>query len=133
MNPKVLLVEDDPDTSRALTIRLEASGYIVVQANDSTTALGMAWLEVPDVIVLDLGLPDGDGYGVMKQLKSSPETAAIPVIVLTGRDPVGNQEQSYEMGAVEFYQKPVPWKWFLESLQRAAAKSHSESAVDPKR
>lgn len=125
MNPKILLVEDDPDTTTALTIRLKASGYTVVHANDGTTATGLAWLEAPDVIILDLGLPDGDGYGVMKELKSSPETAAIPVIVLTARDPIGNQELSYEMGAVEFYQKPVQWKWFLASLERAVTRAHS--------
>ena len=102
-------------------MRLEASGYTVLQAIDGVSAIGVASLETPDLIVLDLGLPDHDGYTVMERLKANFATSSIPVIVLTARDPEGNQERSYEVGALEFYQKPVPWKWFLASIERALA------------
>jgi DNA-binding response OmpR family regulator len=121
MSAKILLVEDESDTRLALTVRLEASGYTVLQAIDGVSAIGVASLETPDLIVLDLGLPDHDGYTVMERLKSNFATSSIPVIVLTARDPEGNQERSYEVGALEFYQKPVPWKWFLASIERALA------------
>jgi len=127
VSAKILLVEDESDTRLALTVRLEASGYTVLHAIDGASAIGVASLETPDLIVLDLGLPDHDGYTVMERLKSNFATASIPVIVLTARDPERNQERSYEVGALEFYQKPVPWKWFLASIERALARPRSET------
>jgi two-component system KDP operon response regulator KdpE len=127
MSAKILLVEDESDTRLALTVRLEGSGYTVLHASDGASAVGVASLESPDLIVLDLGLPDHDGYTVMERLKSNFATSSIPVIVLTGRDPERNQERSYEVGALEFYQKPVPWKWFLASIERALARPRSET------
>jgi two-component system KDP operon response regulator KdpE len=127
MSAKILLVEDESDTRLALTVRLEASGYTVLHAVDGASAIGVASLESPDLIVLDLGLPDHDGYTVMERLKSNFATSSIPVIVLTARDPERNQERAYEVGALEFYQKPVPWKWFLASIERALARPRSET------
>jgi DNA-binding response OmpR family regulator len=121
MNSRILLVEDDADTVLALTLRLQSSGYTVLPAIDGATAIRIAGSALPDLIVLDLGLPDGDGYKVLERLKSISSTSPIPVIVLTARDPEGNQERSYEYGAIEFYQKPVPYKWFLASIERALA------------
>ena len=121
MSTKVLVVEDDTDAMMGLTIRLRANGYVVLQAMNAVSGMVSVREQNPDVIVLDLGLPDLDGYTFMKQLKEFPATADIPVIVLTGRDPEGNQERSYDMGAFDFFQKPIVDKWFLASLDRARA------------
>ena len=121
MAAKILVVEDDPDMLKALTFRLDAGGYTVLQAVNGTTAIGVASLELPDLIVLDLGLPDHDGYEVIERLKSSPATSSIPVIVLTGRDHERNQMRSYDLGAADFFQKPVPYNWFLAAIERALA------------
>ncbi len=119
MKPTILVVDDDPETVLALTVRLEASGYSVVRAGDGASAISAAHSQSPALIVLDLGLPDGDGYKVMEKLKSSGKTASIPIIVLTARDPHRNQEHSYNIGAFDFFQKPVPDKWLLASIERA--------------
>ena len=103
MNPTILLVEDDLDTLKGLAIRLEASGLVILQAITAVSALVLARAEHPDVIILDLGLPDLSGYSILEQLKEFPATACIPVIVLTARDPQGNQERSYETGAFDFF------------------------------
>lgn len=121
MSTKVLVIEDDTDAMMGLTIRLRANGYVVFQAMNAVAGMVSVREQNPDVIVLDLGLPDLDGYTFMKQLKEFPATADIPVIVLTGRDPEGNQERSYDLGAFDFFQKPIVDKWFLASLDRARA------------
>jgi DNA-binding response OmpR family regulator len=123
MRPKIMIVEDDHDTLKGLAIRLEANGLVVLQAMTAVSAMVLARAEKPDVIVLDLGLPDLDGYSMLEQLKAFPATACIPVIVLTARDPQGNQERSHGAGAFEFFQKPVNHKWLLESIRRALAEA----------
>jgi DNA-binding response OmpR family regulator len=128
MKPKILIVEDDPDAYKGLAIRLKANGFVVLQSITAINALLSAREEQPDVIILDLGLPDLDGYSVLKELKAFPSTACIPVIVLTARDPQGNQERSYETGAFEFFQKPVNHKWLLESIKRALAETTPKDA-----
>jgi DNA-binding response OmpR family regulator len=121
ISAKILVVDDDTDILKGLALRLESNGFVVLQAMTAVSAIVLARAEDPDVIVLDLGLPDLDGYTFMKQLKEFPATAHIPVIVLTGRDPQGNQERSYDIGAFDFFQKPVVDKWFLASIERALA------------
>jgi DNA-binding response OmpR family regulator len=128
MSAKLLVVEDDSDAMKGLSIRLKANGYVVLQAMNAASAIVSARGECPDVIVLDLGLPDLDGYTLMKQLKESPETADIPVIVLTARDHQGNQERSYDMGAFDFFQKPVIDKWFLASIERALVSHNAKKS-----
>jgi DNA-binding response OmpR family regulator len=123
MHPTILVVEDHVDTLKGLAIRLEASGLVILQATTAITALVLARSEHPEVIVLDLGLPDLGGYSILEQLKGFPATATIPVIVLTAADPQGNQERSYETGAFDFFQKPVNHEWLLESIRRALEKA----------
>ena len=120
---KILLVDDDEDVLLVMTLRLMAHGYHVISAMDAASALTTARLEFPDLIILDLGLdlgpPGGNGYSVMAQLKAVPATASIPVIVLTGKDAEGNQERSYQTGAVDFFQKPPNTDWLLTAVERA--------------
>jgi two-component system KDP operon response regulator KdpE len=73
MKPKILVVEDDLDMCKALAIRLEANGFDALPANSVATSVGMVRIDPPDLILLDLGLPHGDGYSVMEKLKSIPE------------------------------------------------------------
>ncbi|HEV2495677.1 MAG TPA: response regulator [Terriglobia bacterium] len=116
---KILIVDDDRDFLRALTLRLKANNYQVVQAVDAGSAIVMTSRESPDLIVLDLGLPGGDGFLIMQRLKSAPSTAALPVIVLTAKDAEGNQERAYEAGAADFLQKPVNNEWLLGAIEGA--------------
>ena len=116
---KILVVDDDHDFLQALTARLEANHYRVVQAADARAAAEMTGRHRPDLIVLDLSLPGGDGFLVMERLKHDPLTAEIPVVVLTAKDAEGNQERAYEGGAVDFLQKPVNNEWLLSAIRRA--------------
>jgi DNA-binding response OmpR family regulator len=105
--PKILIVDDDPNLRRALKIRLEANHYNTVQASDGYAAMAAAQRENPNLIILDLGLPAGDGFVVLKRLKDSNALSSIPVIVLTARDPQSNQEKTLQAGATAFFQKPA--------------------------
>lgn len=120
MSPKILIVEDDTDALKAVSIQLEAAGYVVIQATNVASAISMARSEHPDVIVLDLGLPDGNGYSVLRELNSYSVTSA-PVIVLTARGSPRDQEHALDLGAVDFFQKPIPHQWLVQSIQKALA------------
>lgn len=104
---KILIVEDDLDQTIGLTVRLKANGYQVFCASDGTTAFTQASRLQPDVILLDIGLPAGDGFKVLQWLAGIVSTAVIPVIVLSGRDPVLARPQALQLGAKAFLQKPV--------------------------
>jgi two-component system KDP operon response regulator KdpE len=87
---KILVVDDDPDLLRALRLRLKAQDYDISTASDGYSAIATAQKERPDLIILDLGLPVGDGFVVLERLQTSNPLSSIPVIVLTARDPQNN-------------------------------------------
>jgi len=105
--PKILVVDDDPDLLRALPLRLRANNYEVTTASDGYAAIAAAQKERPSLIILDLGLPVGDGFVVLDRLQNSGALAAIPVIVLSARDPQNNEEKALKAGAAAFFQKPA--------------------------
>ena len=104
---KIMVVDDDADLRHALSLRLRANNYDTVNVCDGYSAIAMAQKERPQLIILDLGLPAGDGFTVLKNLQQYPALSAIPVIVLTARDPEGNEKRTLESGAVAFFQKPA--------------------------
>jgi two-component system KDP operon response regulator KdpE len=119
---KILIVDDDQDVRRGLGIRLKASGYSVVFAEDAISATSMARKEAPDLIILDIGLPGGDGFIVMERLLSITPTS-VPVIVLTARDPSTNKERALKAGAKAFFQKPADNDEFLAAIRKALGES----------
>ena len=104
---KIMVVDDDPDLRQALGLRLRANNFDTVNVCDGYSAIAMAQKERPHLIILDLGLPAGDGFAVLKNLQQYPALSDIPVIVLTARDPEGNEKRTLESGAVAFFQKPA--------------------------
>ncbi len=119
---KILIVDDDQDVRRGLGIRLKASGYSVIFAEDAISATSMARKEAPDLIILDIGLPGGDGFIVMERLLSITPTS-VPVIVLTARDPSTNKERALKAGAKAFFQKPADNDEFLAAIRKALGES----------
>lgn len=117
--PRILVIEDDPDTQLGLKIRLQASGLDVFQASDGSTAMTRVMKERPDVILLDLGLPGGDGFSVLERLKRNAATEPIPVIVLSARDPVVHEPKALALGAAAFLQKPPDNARLLDEIRRA--------------
>jgi len=112
-----MIVDDDPALRQALNLRLRANNYDVVSACDGYSALALAQKERPDVILLDLGLPAGDGFAVLSNLQQFPSLTTIPVIVLTARDPQSSEARSLKSGAVAFFQKPADNQELLDTVR----------------
>jgi DNA-binding response OmpR family regulator len=117
-NKKILIVDDDPDVRLGLHVRLKANHYDTFFAGDAISSIAEARLHEPDLIILDLGLPAGDGFIVMERLKKLPNLAVIPVIVVSARDVRANKERSIELGAKAFLQKPANDAELLAVIRR---------------
>jgi DNA-binding response OmpR family regulator len=116
---KILIVEDDLDVREGMHVRLRANNYDTVFAADALTAVSEARKQQPDLIILDLGLPAGDGFIVMERLKKIPSLAVIPIIVVSARDVRANQQRAVKAGARAFLQKPVDNAEFLAVIRQA--------------
>lgn len=103
---KILIVEDDADVRLGYHVLLKAHQYETFVAADGLAALGEARKHQPDLIILDLGLPAGDGFVVLERLRAMPSLALVPVVVVSARDRHGNQERAFRAGAKAFFQKP---------------------------
>jgi DNA-binding response OmpR family regulator len=116
---KILIIDDDQHLLLGLTARLRANGYRITSATDSISAVAMARKEEPDLMILDLGLPAGDGFVVLERMRNLADLASIPVIVLSARDPAHNEQRALDAGAVAFFQKPPENHEFLTAIRQA--------------
>jgi two-component system KDP operon response regulator KdpE len=101
--PQIMVVEDEPEISRFLESALEARNYDVVLADNGRTALKISAAQPPDLLILDLGLPDMDGKAIIKSLR---EWSRLPIIVLSARDQEEEKVAALEMGADDYLTKP---------------------------
>jgi DNA-binding response OmpR family regulator len=120
----ILLIEDDLNVYHGIQRRLSASNYQTHYAPDAVASISQARQHHPDLILLDLGLPAGDGFVVMDRLKQIPDLAGIPIVVLSGRDRAANEMRSLRSGAVAFLQKPVSGDVLLRTIDRCLSKRH---------
>jgi DNA-binding response OmpR family regulator len=114
---KILVIDDDPEVRLGLQLRLKANHYDVVFAVDGLASIVEARRHMPDLIILDLGLPAGDGFSVLERLKTNQNLCLIPVIVLSGRDRHANRERALKAGARFFFQKPVANDRLLSAIR----------------
>jgi DNA-binding response OmpR family regulator len=116
---KILIIDDDEHLLLGLTARLKTNGYAVVWANDAVGAIAVARKEAPDLVILDLGLPAGDGFLVMDRMRALSDLVALPIIVLSARDPADNKKRALDAGAAAYFQKPPDNHEFLMAIRRA--------------
>jgi DNA-binding response OmpR family regulator len=114
--PRILLVEDSHDLAYGLQRNLEMDGYEVSLATKAVHVLALATAENPDLIVLDLGLPDRDGYSVLEDLRS--RGSQCPVLILSARNLETDKLQGFRLGADDYVTKPFS---IMELLARIAA------------
>ena len=103
---KILIIEDDADVRLGYHVLLKANHYDTFFAADSISAIAEARKHQPDLIILDLGLPAGDGFIVLERFRANTHLAVIPVIVVSARDLHGNKERALKAGARAYLQKP---------------------------
>ena len=115
----ILIVDDDPDVRLGLHVRLKANHYNVIFAVDGMASIAEARKHKPDLIILDLGLPAGDGFSVMERLKANDSLSLIPVIVVSARDRNTNMDRALKAGAKAFLQKPVDNAELLKAIRQA--------------
>jgi CheY-like chemotaxis protein len=116
----VLLVEDDRKLTMAIAVRLKAMGYEVSTAADAITAVSAARKSAPDVVVIDINLPGGDGFVVAKRLQLLNQTAATPVVFMTASKKPGLEERAKELGAVAFLEKPFDAAQLSNAIESAS-------------
>ena len=114
---KILIVEDDRDIAMGLTRRLEANGYATACATDAHSGIEVASKENPDLILLDLGLPDDNGFVMMKKMEHIPTLSSVPVIVMTGWPEQVYKGATVLAGAKKFLKKPVENQELLAAIR----------------
>ncbi|MFC9886735.1 response regulator [Streptomyces pilosus] len=124
---RVLVVDDDPAIVRALVINLKARSYEVDSAYDGSGALRMAAAHHPDVVVLDLGLPDMDGVEVIRQLRG---WSRVPVLVLSARHASDEKVQALDAGADDYVTKPFGMDELLARLRAAVRRAEPADGGD---
>ena len=126
----ILVVEDNLDLQKAIKVRLASKGYRVVTAADAVFAVSMALREKPDVILLDIGLPGGDGFLVMQRLRDLSEMDGIPVILITAREPSVNRKRAADEHAFAYFQKPFNDDDLLASVESAVGGKRLPSGLE---
>lgn len=116
--PKVLVVDDDPLTQCVLRHYLERVGYQVIGAIHGREANRLARHELPQLIILDVMMPDMDGWTVLRQLKKKEATRMIPVILLSGNADLMAREESLRSGATQLLVKPISADQLLNVIRR---------------
>ncbi|MEN6409837.1 MAG: response regulator [Anaerolineaceae bacterium] len=128
---RLLIVEDDYDISNMLRIYFSGQGYDVDVAPRGGDALEKTRQVMPHLIVLDIMLPDIDGYEVCRQLRTNTRTSHIPVIFLTQKDERSDKLQGLELGADDYITKPFDIEELKLRVQNAIARAERESLTDP--
>lgn len=113
---KILVIDDEPQVTEIIEAFLSSAGHKVIVDNRASEAFERAKKTKPDVILLDIMMPEIDGYSICNQLKGDPATASIPVVFLTGKDRSDDQGRSFKVGGDMFIKKPFSCERLLEII-----------------
>lgn len=129
--PRILIIEDNNDNRDMLSRRLRRHGFDVITASEGSSGIAMAQSEAPDLLLLDLNMPDLDGWQITQMLKADPQTQHLPIIVVTADQVPGNRERLLEIGCADYHTKPIQLNVLLSqietTLRDAAAQSGGAS------
>ena len=113
---KILIIEDDPSFLRAISHIVEKEGYDVTYASNGMSGLRMAKEENPDLLILDIMLPGLDGFEICARLRNEPQTARLPIIMLSAKGQEADKTTGLQVGANEYLTKPVDRTLLLEKV-----------------
>ena len=119
--PKLLIVDDEPFTVEMLQSFLQINGYETVGALNGEDGLVLVKVEQPEAVILDLMLPDIEGYEVCQRIRSYPDSAKLPVLIVSARTDAASRERAEAAGANGYMIKPVNFSQLLSELKRLLA------------
>jgi CheY-like chemotaxis protein len=118
MNKKILIVEDHPDIRRLLTLSLRRLGYEILETNTGSSAVTLVLSEKPDLVLLDVSLPDLSGLEIARTIKQNPQTTQIPLVALSGYSEREIESKALEAGMAEYLLKPTETKRLVEVIEK---------------
>jgi two-component system, cell cycle response regulator DivK len=125
---KLLYIDDTENNRILVTRRLERAGHQVLTAESATQGLAMASAEMPNLILMDMGMPDVDGWSATRQLKADPKLRHIPVIALTAHAMQGDRQKALEAGCDDYETKPFDFARLIEKIQALLASREPPAA-----
>jgi CheY-like chemotaxis protein len=128
----MLVVEDDPDTTSLLGMYFSGHDFEVLSAGRGADGIAAARKRLPDLVLLDIGLPDMSGYEVCAALRNSPRTSHIPIIILSEKVTLQDRVAGLESGAQDYVTKPFDLEELRLRAQNLVARSQRENLVDPR-
>ncbi len=132
MTEKILIIDDDMDTLRLVGLMLQKQGYQIIAANNGTQGLAKALEERPDLILLDVMMPDMDGYEVTRRLRKNPATVSIPILMFTAKTQLDDKVTGFEVGADDYLTKPTHPTELQAHVRALLARSQQKEVADIK-
>jgi DNA-binding response OmpR family regulator len=126
VKPKILVVDDEPEAVELVEFNLKQAGYAVTTAADGAEALKKARAQIPDLIVLDVMLPEMDGFEICKTLRLDPATARVPILMLTAKAAEIDRVLGLELGADDYLTKPFSPRELLLRIKKIIARGQVE-------
>jgi CheY-like chemotaxis protein len=115
--PKILIVEDNEENRDSLSRRLQRRGYAIITAEDGAAGITMAQAEKPDLILMDMNMPELDGWEATRQIKAIKELQRVPVLALTAHALAGDKERALEAGCTDYHTKPVDFTKLVGQIE----------------
>lgn len=131
MKPEILIIDDEWAVSRAISARLEASGFSTRVAPTGEEGLEVISRSAPDAVILDLRMPDIDGLEVLRRLRAEPGTANVPVIMVTANVQDSVKGEAMALGARAFFGKPFDQRALVETMRRLVSPEPVAEGVKP--
>ncbi len=129
MAKTILVVDDDADTLTLIGLTLQRRGFEVVKAQSGQQAINLLAHDPPDLVILDVMMPQMDGYEVCREIKADPRTADLPVIMLTAKAQTQSQLEGFRAGAIDYITKPVHPQDLVARIQTVLERSQFAQAV----
>jgi CheY-like chemotaxis protein len=115
--PKILIIDDSPDNQDSLAGRLQCRGFDVVMAPDGKRGIAMVAAEKPDLILMDMNMPEMDGWEATRRIKATAEGTHVPIIAMTENALVGNKERALQAGCIDSHDKPIDFANLLVQIE----------------
>jgi CheY-like chemotaxis protein len=123
VSKKILIVEDHPDVRRVLTLSLRHLGYEILQANNGGSGIALALSKIPDLILIDVSLPDVSGLEIARAIKQNPRTAEIPLVGLSGHTEREMAAEALKAGMAAYLVKPINTQELVQVFEKLTLRS----------